>query len=193
MENIDQTPLPSETERPPDIPADDTLVDRVRQGDLAAFELLMRRHNQKLFRAVRSVLRSGDEVEDVMQETYLAAFRCLHQFEGRSRFATWLLRIGINEALARVRRQVRLVDLDEIAEEKTMIRESYGPVRTPEQQAANREVVGIVETALDELPEPYRVVFVLRLVECLDTAEVAEVLGLSDAAVKQRLHRARVM
>jgi RNA polymerase sigma-70 factor, ECF subfamily len=173
--------------------ADEALVERTKGGDLPAFELLMRRHNQKLYRAVRSVLRAGDEVEDVMQDTYLAAFKHLHQFAGRAKFATWLLKIGIHEALARLRRQARVVDLEQLPEDRSMIGEPYGTVRTPEQQASNHEVVAIVEAALDRLPSDYRQVFMLRVVESLDTAEVADVLGLTDAAVKQRLHRARLM
>jgi RNA polymerase sigma-70 factor (ECF subfamily) len=172
---------------------DDALVARVTRGDLTAFELLMRRHNQRLYRAIRSVLRSGAEVEDAMQETYLAAFRHLDQFEGRAQFGTWLLRIGINEALARVRRLVPLVALDDLPEGKSSTMEQQATVRTPEQQASNREMIALVEAAVDRLPDDYRQVFVLRMIDSLDTAETADVLGLSESAVRQRLHRAREM
>jgi RNA polymerase sigma-70 factor (ECF subfamily) len=172
---------------------DDQLVQRARAGDLAAFELLVRRHNQKLYRAVRSVLRDGAEIEDVMQDAYLAAFRNLGQFEGRAKFTTWLLRIGINEALGRLRRRVCWLDLDESPEERAHMEQQSGPVRTPEDKVANQQLVAIVETALDGLPEDYRQVLMLRGVESMDTAETADVLGLSEAAVKQRLHRAREM
>jgi RNA polymerase sigma-70 factor, ECF subfamily len=179
------------TQETPQTQADEQLVERVKGGDLSAFEQLMRRHNQKLYRAVRSVLR--DEVEDVMQDTYLAAFRQLHQFAGRAKFSTWLLRIGFNEALARMRRHARMVDLDELPENQTTVGGKYGTVRTPEQQASNHEVLAIVEAALDRIPDDYRQVFMLRMIDSLDTAEVADVLGLSEAAVQQRLHRARAM
>jgi RNA polymerase sigma-70 factor, ECF subfamily len=177
----------------PEPPDDDRLVRQIKGGDLAAFELLMRRHNQKLYRVVRSVLRDGTDVEDTMQDTYLAAFKHLHQFQGRARFSTWLLKIGINEALARVHRRIRVVDLDELSEERTPMDERSGPVRTPEDQAANHQLVAIVEAALDRLPPDFRQILMLRAVESLDTAEAADVLGLSEAAVKQRLHRARAL
>jgi RNA polymerase sigma-70 factor, ECF subfamily len=172
---------------------DEQLVQRVKGGDLGAFELLMRRHNQKLYRAVRSVLRDGSEIEDTMQDAYVAAFKNLGQFEGRARFVTWLLKIGVNEALGRVRRRVCLLDLDESPEENARMEAQSGPVRTPEEQASNHQLVAMVEEALDGLPDDYRQVLMLRGVEALDTAEAADVLGLSEAAVKQRLHRAREM
>jgi len=172
---------------------DRDLVGRCRKGDLGAFGRLMRRHNQRLYRAIRSVLRTGAEVEDAMQDTYLAAFRHLEQFEGRALFGTWLLKIGINEALARVRKPVRVLALDSLPEGKGPTMEHDGAVRTPEQQASNHEIVAVVEAAIDRLSDEYRQVFVLRMVDALDTAETAEVLGLSETAVRQRLHRAREM
>jgi RNA polymerase sigma-70 factor, ECF subfamily len=175
---------------------DEQLVQRVVAGDLPAFELLMRRHNQKLYRVVRSVLRDNAEVEDAMQEAYLAAFRHLGQFQGRARFGTWLLKIGINEALARLRRRMDFadrVDVDELADEEDVSMTPGNPVPSPEEQAANHQLVTIIEAALDHLPLEYRQVLVLRLVESLDTSEAAEVLGLSESAVKQRLHRGRAM
>ena len=95
---------------------DEQLVERVKQGDLTAFELLVRRHNQRLYRAIRSVLRTGEEVEDAMQDSYFAALKHIDQFEGRAQFGTWLLKIGINEARARLRRRGRLVALDDLPE-----------------------------------------------------------------------------
>ena len=169
------------------------LVGRCKKGDLRAFGQLMRRYNQRLFRAIRSVLQTSAEVEDAMQDTYLAAFRHLEQFEGRARFGTWLLKIGINEALARVRKPVRVLALDSLPEGKGPTMEQDGAVRTPEQQASNHEIVAVVEAAIDRLSDEYRQVFVLRMVDALDTAETAEVLGLTETAVRQRLHRAREM
>ncbi|HEY0711004.1 MAG TPA: sigma-70 family RNA polymerase sigma factor, partial [Polyangia bacterium] len=133
------------------------------------------------------------EIEDVMQDTYLAAFRHLDQFQGRARFATWLLKIGIHESFARLRRRLPVVvkAVDDATEETTFM--NMAPARTPEQQASDQQLVHIVEAALDRLPTEQRQILMLRGVESLDTAEVADVLGLSEAAVKQRLHRARVM
>lgn len=176
-------------------PTDEELVDRVKEGDLSAFELLVRRHNQRLYRAVRSVLRTGEEVEDAMQDTYFAALKHIDQFEGRAQFGTWLLRIGINEARARLRRRGRLVALDDLpsGNEVTAGLAEREPVRTPEQQVGQSEIVAVVEAAIDRLPDDYRQVLVLRMVDALDTAQTAEVLGMGESAVRQRLHRAREM
>jgi RNA polymerase sigma-70 factor (ECF subfamily) len=174
---------------------DEQLVERVKGGDLSAFELLVRRHNQRLYRAIRAVLRTGEEIEDAMQDTYFAALKHIDQFEGRAQFGTWLLKIGINEARARLRRRTRLVALDDLPEERTPTSAlgEQDPVRTPEQQAGNNEIIALVEAAIDRLPDDYRQVLVLRMVDALDTAQTAEVLGLAEAAVRQRLHRAREM
>jgi RNA polymerase sigma-70 factor (ECF subfamily) len=176
-------------------PSDEQLVDRVKEGDLSAFELLVRRHNQRLYRAVRSVLRTGEEVEDAMQDAYFAALKHIDQFEGRAQFGTWLLRIGINEARARLRRRGLLVALDDLPADKEAVSDlgEREPVRTPEQQVSNHEIVAVVEAAIDRLPDDYRQVLVLRMVDALDTAETAEVLGMGESAVRQRLHRARAM
>jgi RNA polymerase sigma-70 factor (ECF subfamily) len=126
-----------------------------------------------------------------MQDTYLAALRNLDQFEGRAQFGTWLLRIGLNVALARMRQRMRVVALDDLPDLDPP--ELDDVVRTPEQQVSSYEMVGIVEDAIDRLPYDYRQVFVLRTVEALDTIETAELLGLNKDAVRQRLHRAREM
>jgi RNA polymerase sigma-70 factor (ECF subfamily) len=145
----------------------------------------------------RSVLRTGEEVEDAMQDSYFAALKHIDQFEGRAQFSTWLLKIGINEARARLRRRGRLVALDDLPEGAgTNARSTTAeqePVRTPEQQVGSHEIIAAVEAAIDRLPNDYRQVLVLRMVDSLDTAETAEVLGLGEAAVRQRLHRAREM
>lgn len=179
--------------RPMGDAAEQPLIERAKRGDFAAFEQIMRAHNQRLYRAIRSMLRNDAEVEDVMQDAYFAAFTHLAQFEGRAKFSTWLLRIGINEAMARSRRSGRLVSLEDLPADRSAMTESVGPTRSPEEQAAGHEMVTIVEAALDRLPDDYRQVFVLRVVESLDTAETADLLGMSEAAVKQRLHRARAL
>ena len=157
---------------------------------------LMRRHNQRLYRVIRSVLKTGSDVEDTMQDTYLAALRNLDRFQGRAQFGTWLLKIGMNAALARMRQRMRVVQLDDLPgldDLETMMDVAVGAVRTPEQQVSNQEIVSIVEEAIDRLPYDYRQVFMLRTIEGLDTTETAEVLWLGEDAVRQRLHRAREM
>jgi RNA polymerase sigma-70 factor (ECF subfamily) len=175
---------------------DEAVVDRVRAGETELFEVLMRRHNQRLYRAIRAVLRRDSDVEDVMQQAYLAAFTHLAQFAGQAKFSTWLLRIGVNEALGRLRRSGRLValegDVDEAAEEAKV--NAMQPVPfSPEDRAADRELASLLERSIDGLPDSYRQVLVLRLVEGLSTEETAEVLGVREETVKQRLHRARAM
>jgi RNA polymerase sigma-70 factor (ECF subfamily) len=172
-------------------PPDAEVVRRVRAGDGALFELLMRRHNRRVYRAIRSILRGEADVEDAMQEAYVSAFEHLAQFNGQSSFSTWLTRIAVNTALMRVRsgrRRLTLVTSDS-PEEETM----PDPIEVPEpeRQAASRETAAILEHALDAIPELYRTVFVLREVEQLDTSETAAVLGVGDDVVKTRLHRAR--
>jgi len=172
-------------------PSDEELVARVARGETALFEVLMRRNNQRLYRAVRAVLRDGVEAEDVMQQAYLSAFAHLHQFAGDARFSTWLLRIGVNEALGRLRQRGRHLELLKDPEDEAAPLEA--PMPTPEDRAADHELATLMEGIVDRLPDAYREVFVLRLVEGLDTAETASVLDLGEAAVKQRLHRARLL
>lgn len=172
--------------------SDEDVVARVRGGDTALFEIVMRRYNQRLFRAARAILRDDADAEDAVQQAYLAAYAHLGQFAGAARFSTWLTRIAIREALGKLRTRKRRgeVELDGQAEE-TMMKDE--PDQSPEKYAERRELTGILESAVDALPEIYRVVFMLREVEQLSTNEAAEVLELSEEAVKVRLHRARAM
>jgi RNA polymerase sigma-70 factor (ECF subfamily) len=140
-----------------------------------------------VYRAIRSVLRDDDEVEDAMQQAYLSAFAQLDRFRGESRFATWLVSVALNEARARLRRRaIRAVRGDEVATPAE-------PPATPESEAAMRELVTLVERAVEALPPAYRTVFVLREVEGLGTAEAAAALAVSEDVVKTRLHRARAL
>lgn len=168
---------------------DDVLVARVRSGETALFEILMRRHNQTLFRATRAILRSDDEAEDVMQHAYLRALEHLGEYEGRARFYTWLTRIAVYEALGRLRKRRRLEQLSDhdIDTEGSM---ALKP-RTPEQRASDAELRTITEAAIDELPHDFRVVFVLRAVEQMSVAEVSECLEIPPETVKTRFFRAR--
>jgi RNA polymerase sigma-70 factor (ECF subfamily) len=166
---------------------DEDLVARVRAGETHLFELIMRRNNQRLYRAARAILKENDEAEDVMQDAYVRAFEHLHEFEGRARLSTWLTRIAVNEAIARVRRGRRFAPLESRPEELAM---SPQP-NTPEAHASDGEMRAALEQAISELPEEFRVVFVLRAVEEMSGAETAECLGIPEETVKTRLHRAR--
>lgn len=174
--------------------ADAEVVARVLGGEVALFELVMRRYNQRLFRAARAILRNEAEAEDAVQQAYILAYEHLHQFHGDAQFSTWLTRIGIRAALARLRRIKRLgeVALDPKPEEDTMSDDSSRG-RDPEQQVAGRELTALVERAVDELPEIYRLTFMLREVQQLSTAEAAACLEVSEEVVKIRLHRAKAM
>jgi RNA polymerase sigma-70 factor (ECF subfamily) len=175
--------------------ADEEIVRRVLQGDVVLFELLMRRHNQRIYRAIRSILRDDTESEDVMQEAYVRAYEHLAQFEGRAQFSTWLTRIAVNEALNRLRARGKLDPLDQQlneGEDGAMSEfQSHSP--TPEVSASRNEVRDLLEEAIMTLPIAYRTVIVLRDVEEMSTTETAEVLSLTDSNVKVRLHRAHEM
>lgn len=195
-------PLPSASGMPPeplgakDFPelSDEEVVERVLQGERAWFELLMRRHNQRLFRVTRAILGSDAEAEDVTQDAYVRAYSHLGQFEGRSRFATWLTKIAVYEARDRARKRRRFTPLEELdsvtkIQPWTILRTPPGD--DPESSAAGRELGTFLQAAVDALPEPLREVFILREVEGLSTADSAECLEISTANVKVRLHRAR--
>jgi RNA polymerase sigma-70 factor (ECF subfamily) len=173
--------------------SDEEIVERVRAGETPLFEELMRRYNQRLFRAARSILRDDLEAEDVMQHAYVSAYAHLDQFAGRARFSTWLTRIAVHEALARARRRDRHRGVNggdagwppgaPVADGRP----------DPERQAQAAELRRLLESAIDELPEIYRSAFVLREAEGLGTTEVAECLEISEDAVRTRVHRARVL
>src|SRR5262245_55514111 len=167
---------------------DEDVIRQVLDGETAMFELLMRRYNERVYRAVRSIVRDEPEAEDVMQEAYVNAFRHLRQYNGSARFSTWLTRIAINEALARVRRQGRYEAFDE---EHPNV-EPFMPLsasENPERQAFSEELRRLLEWAIDTLPDGMREVFVLREVEGMSTAEVAAALDVSEDVVKTRLSR----
>ena len=170
---------------------DEEVVRRVLAGESALFEVLMRRHNQRVYRAARAIVRDEAEAEDVMQQAYVNAYLHLDQFGGRARFSTWLTRIATHEALARIRRRSRFTEIETMTEsaDRGDVLTERGP--NPERQAFMTELRRTLEGGVDALPEAYRAVFVLRDVEGLSTAETAECLGVSADAVKTRLVRAR--
>jgi RNA polymerase sigma-70 factor (ECF subfamily) len=170
--------------------SDAEIIQQVLAGNTALFELLMRRYNERIYRAARSIVRDEQEAEDVMQQAYVNAFTHLRQFNGSAQFSTWLTRIAINEALARVRRRGRYETFDDDLSNVEPFM-STNPVQSPERQAFAGELRGLLEWAIDTLPDGMREVFVLRDVESLSTAEVAESLDVSEDVVKTRLSRGR--
>jgi len=167
--------------------SDEKIVARVCAGESALFEVLMRRNNQRVYRAARSIVKDDNEAEDVMQDAYVRAYEHLHEFEARARFSTWLTRIAVHEALARVRRRNRLASFDAQPEESM----PATPASSPEQQTSDLEMRTVLESAVEKLPDEFRAVFVLRAVEGMSGAETAECLGIPEDTVKTRLHRAR--
>ena len=170
--------------------SDDDIVRQVLDGNTAMFELLMRRYNERIYRAARAIVRDEHEAEDVMQQAYVNAFTHLRQFNGSARFSTWLTKIAINESLARVRRRGRHEEFDDQRSNVEPFM-SRTPADNPERQAFAGELRALLEWAIDTLPDGMREVFVLRDVEGLSTLEVAESLGVSEDVVKTRLSRGR--
>jgi RNA polymerase sigma-70 factor, ECF subfamily len=169
------------------------LVRLARQGSASALRLIVRRHNQRLYRVARAIVRNDTEAEDVLQEAYLSAFANLAAFRADARLSTWLTRIVVNSALAHRRRAAITVPLDAVdgpaAEIDSM--PYVVPAPDPERSAARSQVRDVLERAIENLPEPFRVVFVMRMVEQLSVRETASVLGIREETVKTRLHRAR--
>ena len=172
--------------------SDDDVVSRVRGGETGLYEMLMRRYNQRLYRVARAILRDDAEAEDVMQDAYVRAYQHLDQFEGRAKFATWLTRIAVHEALARSERRSRFQPLNEREElEDNAVKSLASNGRSPEEQVYDRELRAVLEGAVLSLPDDYRLVFMLRDVEGLNTEETATCLDLTPENVKVRLHRSR--
>ena len=189
LQRLKVRPTPVALNEPPD----HALIAQVRNGEAAAFEKLMRRYNQRVFRAARSVLRDDAEAQDVVQETFVRAFRHLQDFEERSSVGTWLTRIAVNEAFSRLRRSRLFGSLDNETnpqEGGSYSVESNQP--GPEDQASSRELRSVLIAAIDSLSEDLRTVFMLREIEGLSTLETSEVLQLSSEAVRVRFHRARL-
>ena len=167
---------------------DADVVARVLAGDSALFELVMRRYNRLLFRLARGIVRDDDEARDVVQAAYVRAYYHLDQFRGPDGFKAWLARITINEALSRARRSPALAD----TEQHVPALPDLADVG-PEHAASGRDLLRILQAAIDRLPDEFRQVFMLRGVEQLSIAETAELLEIKPATVKTRFHRARRM
>jgi RNA polymerase sigma-70 factor (ECF subfamily) len=175
---------------------DAELAARAAQGDAAAFEQIMRRHNRLLFRTGRSILKDDDEAQDALQEAYLRAWRSLGSFRAEAKLSTWLVRIVANEALGRLRRRgsARVIAIDTALETIDAMEGTWmqaNPDEQPERHALRGEVRQLIEAGIDALPEAFRTVFVLRAVEDLSNEDVAAALGIPEATVRTRFFRAR--
>jgi RNA polymerase sigma-70 factor (ECF subfamily) len=179
------------------VAGDAELVRRALCRDEAAVRAIIKAHNRRLYRLARGILRNDGEAEDVVQETYVRAFTHLADFRGDSSLSTWLSRIAMNEALGRLRRQRPGVELSSLPQGVLEAQIIQFPLLSatddPEKSMAQREIQHVVEGAIDELPEPFRMVFITRVVEGMNVEETAEILDLKPETVKTRLHRARAM
>jgi len=172
---------------------DEEVVGRIRAGDTALYEIIMRRYNQRLYRVARAILRDDAEAEDVMQDAYVRAYQHLDQFAGRAPFSAWLTRIAVHEALARLRLRNRNPQLEDTEHDGELSMNMVETSLDPEQNASRAELGQLLEDAVLGLPEQYRTVVMLRDVEELSTSETAAALDLTEQNVKVRLHRGRAM
>lgn len=172
------------------------LVAQAREGDARSFSELVRRYEGKIFRLAQHVTQNREDAEDVLQETFMKAYEHLDQFQGNSKFYTWIVRIAVNQALMKLRRRKtdKSVSLDETIDtgEDTVVREIAAWDEDPEARFSREELGRILDVAIQSLEPPYRSVFVLRDIDELSTEETADALGLSVPAVKSRLLRARL-
>jgi len=197
MSSSKVNPLQPRTPLPSTVVKDDegSLVAAAKGGDITAFETLVERYERKIFRLAQNITQNKEDAEDVMQEAFLKSYQHLDEFQGNSRFYTWLVRIAVNQALMKLRkRRPNQISLDEDVDtgEDTIPREveDWGP--SPEDRYEQSELGSILNTTIAELEPPFRIVFQLRDIEELSTEETAEALGLSIPAVKSRLLRARL-
>ncbi len=177
--------------------SDEQLVELARTGEPAVFGTIMQRHNQRLYRAARGILGEDAEAEDVVQESWMRAFQNLAAWRGESALTTWLTRIAINEALGRKRKRRPTIDaskldmIDEQGEARVLIFPGIRPGDDPEADASRSEIRRLLEQAIDDLPDSFRIVFVMREVEQMSVEETASQLDIPAETVKTRLHRAR--
>jgi RNA polymerase sigma-70 factor (ECF subfamily) len=179
-----------------EIPEDAELLRRALGRDGHAVRLLVQRHNQRLFRIARSIVRNDSEAEDVLQEAYCSALASVGKFRGESQIGTWLARIVMNEALGRLRRRRPAMELTEMEESPAFAAQiipfpNASVPADPETSMAQREIRVLLERAIDDLPEVFRTVLVARLVEGMSIEETAELFGILPETVKTRLHRGR--
>lgn len=177
--------------------SDVELCRRIAADDRDAFQVLMRRYNQSLYRTARSILKDDAEAEDAMQEAYLHAYRAMGKFRGDAKLSTWLVRIVVNEAIGRVRKRTRsaeIIRMDgdiERDRDATEVNMSEASPDQPERAALRAETRRLLEAKIDQLPNAFRAVFVLRAVEELTVEETADALGIPEATVRTRFFRAK--
>ncbi|HET7204028.1 MAG TPA: RNA polymerase sigma factor [Steroidobacteraceae bacterium] len=177
-------------------PVDDsTLVDRTLGGDRAAFASIMRRYNSRLYRLARATLRDDMEAEDALQDAYLAAYRSLGQFRRDAALSTWLSRLVLNQCFTRMRREARRHNVVPItrAADTGELENVADPAEGPEVDAMRGQLRALLERKLDELPEDFRLAFVMREVEDMSVGDVAQCLGIAEATVRSRAFRARAL
>ena len=173
--------------------SDEEVVRRVRDGETALYEIIMRRYNQRLYRVARAILHSDVEAEDVVQDAYVRAYQHLEQYSGRAPFGAWLTKIAVNEALARLRSRGRIQELEAMFNGQDDAPVLMSNMKSPEQQVSSRETNQLLEEAILALRGTYRTVLMMRDVEEMTTADTAAALELTEENVKVRLHRARAL
>jgi RNA polymerase sigma factor (sigma-70 family) len=185
----------TEPERSSQLPMDDrSLAARIAAGDHAAFELLMRRYNRRLYRLARAALRDETEAKDALQEAYLRAFRSAGQFRGDAALSTWLSRLVLNECSARLRRASRrenIIPFASVEPNMDVISEAAEPAEAPDELTARAQIRRVLEQKVEQLPEAFRLVFVLRSIEELSVEETAAALSISPETVRSRHFRAK--
>lgn len=176
--------------------AESQVVRRILGGEKELYEILVKRNNQKLYRVIRSYLKDEAEIEDVMQDSYVKAYTKLYQFELESSFSTWLIRIGINEALARLREKGKWYHIDVQKDDTQLdaiLEISDKRQINPQEKMIRHETKQLLENAIDQLDQKYKTVYIMKEVEGMGLKEIALALDLTLANVKVRLHRSRVL
>lgn len=172
------------------------VIKRILHGEKELYEILVRRNNQKLYRIIRSYLKDEAEIEDIMQDSYLKAFTKLYQFKLESTFSTWLIRIGINESLARLKEKGKLYHLNEQSDNlksNTILEIPDGKQLNPQDKMIRSEAKQLLENAIDSLDIKYKTVYIMKEVEDMSLKEISIALDLTVANVKVRLHRSKAV
>lgn len=167
------------------------IIEEILKGDKQKYALLMRKYNQRLYRICKGYFKDEAEIEDIMQDTYIKAFQNLGKFEKRSQFVTWLTKILINECLQRLKKLSRITRTED--KEENIETMNLTDNQNPETKSLNKELKHVLEHSIEQLPEKYRAVFIMREVEKINVEETSEVLNISESNVKVRLNRAKEM
>jgi len=170
------------------------IIKRIISGEKELFEILLRRNNQKLYRVIRSSIKDSAEIEDIMQNTHLKAYEKLYQFKNASTYSTWLIRIGINETLARLREKGKVYNLNDQSqnfESNTILEMPDKNQLNPEKRIIQMEAKQLLENTIDGLDTKYKTVYVLREIEEMSIKDISDCLNISISNVKVRIHRAK--